>query len=102
VADVTRCEGAARLGTVRLELGPRPSVRELLGALGDALVRSRLVADSIELTSQPDGFVLWAECGIDDEDALARVVRELTESGARRAARHVGASTYRRPCALAS
>jgi hypothetical protein len=101
VADVTRCERGARIGVVRLELGPSPSVRELVAALGDALVRSRLVADSIDLSSHAGGYVLRAECGIDDEFALARVVRELTEAGERRAPGRVVQTGYRRPCALA-
>ena len=39
--------GTVRIGVMRLQLGPFASERTLLGALGDALVRSGLVAETI-------------------------------------------------------
>src|SRR5947209_4212533 len=52
---ITSGEHAERIGVVRLELGPSDSAQELLGALGDALVRSGLVAESIALASGASG-----------------------------------------------
>ena len=43
--------GTVRIGVMRLQLGPFASERTLLGALGDALVRGGLVAETS--TSSP-------------------------------------------------
>ena len=76
--------------------------RELLGTLGDALVRSELVADTIELLPRADGFVLCATCTVSDELTLIRTLRELIRSGAYRVVQDGDRAVRRRPCSLAS
>jgi len=98
VSETSSCERPDRIGVVTLEVGPGPSVRELLGALGDALVRSELVADTVDLAPCEGGFVLRATCVVSDELALIRALREL----ARRGADPSGPPYRRRPCSLAS
>jgi hypothetical protein len=71
------CDREARLGVMRLELGPSASERTLLGALGDALVRSGLVAETLDLVPTDAGFVLIAECVVRDASELVRALREL-------------------------
>ena len=95
-------ERPPRIGVLALEVGPGTSVRELLGALGDALVRSQLVADSVDLIPRIEGFVLRATCGVHDELTLIRALRELIDSSARRGGTPPGTPTRRRPCSLAS
>ena len=85
------CDQRARIGVMRLELGPSPSERTLLGALGDALVRSGLVAETVDLVPTDAGFVLIAECVVRDATELVRVLRELVVTDEAR----------RWPCSLA-
>ena len=102
MSETSRCERPDRIGVVTLEVGPGPSLRELLGALGDALVRSELVADTIDIVPCEGGFVLRATCVVSDELALIRALRELIDTGARRGADPSGPPYRRRPCSLAS
>ena len=94
-------EYRSRIGVIPLELGPGPSPRELLGALGDALVRSELVAGSIELHPHADGFVVRATCPVSDELTLIRALRTLIRSSAPDAAEPRDPRYRRRQCALA-
>ena len=102
MTDAPARERSDRIGVITLEVGPGRSVRELLGALGDALVRSELVARSIELMPCPGGFVLRSTCDVTDELALIRVLRELVDGGTRRPGGSSGPSFRRRACSLAS
>jgi hypothetical protein len=102
VHDRQRCPESGRIGVIALEVGPGASLRELLGTLGDALVRSELMADSIDLVPCGDGLVLRAECAVTDELALIRALRELIDSEARRTTGTTGPPGRRRPCSLAS
>jgi hypothetical protein len=95
-------EHRSRIGVVTLELGPGPSARELLGALGDALVRSELVAETIELLPRAGGFVLRATCTVSDELTLIRALRELIHCAVRRDAETGDPPFRRRRCSLAS
>jgi hypothetical protein len=81
----------ARIGVMQLELGPSASERMLLGALGDALVRSGLVAETVDLVPTDAGLVLIAECVVRDASELVHALRELVVSDEHR----------RWPCSLA-
>jgi hypothetical protein len=83
--------GTVRIGVMRLQLGPFASERTLLGALGDALVRSGLVAETIDLVATDAGLVLVAECVVRDSSELVHALRELVVTDERR----------RWPCSLA-
>ena len=102
VPETNLREHRDRIGVVSLVVGPGPSVRELLGALGDALVRSELVADTVDLVPCSGGFVLRATCAVSDELALIRALRQLIDTGTRRGADPSGPPYRRRPCSLAS
>jgi hypothetical protein len=101
MTEATLGESTIRIGVMRLRFGPRPSVAELLGALGDALVRSQIVADTVAIEPCDDGFVLCAHCSIVDEVALTRAVHELVAGEQRRDARCADGPTRLRPCSLA-
>jgi len=73
-----------RIGMMRLQLGPSASERTLLGALGDALVRSGLVAETVDLVATDAGLVLVAECAVRDSSELVHALRELVATERRR------------------
>jgi hypothetical protein len=91
MTEAMLARSTARIGVMRLQLGPSASERTLLGALGDALVRSGLVAETIDLVSTDAGFVLIAECVVRDASGLVHALRELVVTDERR----------RWPCSLA-
>jgi hypothetical protein len=92
MTEATLGERTARIGVMRFELGPSDSERELLGGLGDALVRSGLVAETVDLVPTDAGLVLIAECVLRDASELMHALRELV----------VTDWTVLRPCSLAS
>jgi hypothetical protein len=73
-----------RIGMMRLQLGPSASERTLLGALGDALVRSGLVAETVDLVATDAGLVLVADCAVRDSSELVHALRELVATERRR------------------
>jgi hypothetical protein len=89
--EATFDTSTTRIGVMTLQLGPSPSERALLGALGDALVRSGLVCETVDLVSTDAGFELIAECVVRDASALVHALRELMVPDERR----------RWPCSLA-
>ena len=92
MTEATLGERTVRIGVMRFELGPSDSERALLGALGDALVRSGLVADTVDLVPTDAGFVLIAECVVRDASELVHALRELVATD----------EHHRWPCSLAS
>lgn len=102
VTDAIEVSPCWRVREIRLELGPHRCVRELSRGVGEALLRSGLIAYSIELVPVAGGHVLRAVCGVaEEEPAVGEVLAWLVNVDAAQQPPCPGTIRRTKRCSLA-
>jgi hypothetical protein len=102
VTDAIEVSPCWRVREIRLEFGPHRCVRELSRAVGESLLRSGLIAYSIELLPVAGGHVLRAVCVVaDEEPAVGEALAWLVAGDAAQKPPCPGTVSRTKPCSLA-